>query len=116
MKGKEKIITSAIALLCILSAAVYFLIPGETGKYAVISQDGKTVMKKSLSEEGTFTCPEIPHMKFEISGEGIRVTESDCPDKICVKTGFVSREGEAAVCMPNRVIITVEGDDDEKQG
>lgn len=116
MKGKEKIITAAIALLCIFSSAVFFLIPRETGKYAVISHDGKTVMKKSLTEEGTFTCPEIPDMRFEISDGGIRAIDSDCPDKICIKTGFVRKEGEAAVCMPNKVIITVEGDDDEKQG
>ncbi len=114
MKGKEKTIAAIIAVICLLSAAAYLLFPKEKGKYAVISADGKTVMRKNLSETGRFACPGIPDMEFEISEYGIKVTESDCPDKICIKTGYIKNKGEAAVCMPNRVIVTVEGDDNEK--
>lgn len=52
-------------------------------------------------------------MEFEIADGGVRVKSSDCPDKICVKTGLVSHEGMSAVCMPNRVIVTVEGTDEK---
>lgn len=36
--------------------------------------------------------------------------ESDCPDKICVKTGWLSQPGEIAVCLPNKIIIKLEQD------
>lgn len=114
MKGKEKPITVIIAVICLLSAAAFLLYPRDKGRYAVICADGKTVIRKNLSETGSFTCPEIPDMEFEISANGIKVTESDCPDKICIKTGYIKNKGEAAVCMPNRVIVTVEGDDNEE--
>ncbi len=36
------------------------------------------------------------------------VTEADCPDHICVKHRPISRAGESIVCLPNRVVVTVE--------
>ena len=36
------------------------------------------------------------------------VTEASCPDKICVHQSPISDTGETIVCMPNRVIVTIE--------
>jgi Uncharacterized protein conserved in bacteria len=38
----------------------------------------------------------------------IRFLQSSCPDKVCVKTGWLSHPGEIAVCLPNKVIIKLE--------
>lgn len=37
------------------------------------------------------------------------ITEADCPDKLCVHQAPVSRSKEAIVCLPHRVVVTVEG-------
>lgn len=113
MSRREKIIIFAVAAVCLVCSVIFVFIPKKSGSYAVISLNGETVMKKSLSDEGTFTVPQIPNMEFEIADGGVRVKSSDCPDKICVKTGLVSHEGMSAVCMPNRVIVTVEGTDEK---
>lgn len=39
----------------------------------------------------------------------IKVADSDCPHKICVKTGWLTKKGETAVCIPNRLIIKIKG-------
>lgn len=39
------------------------------------------------------------------------VTESDCPDHVCVRTGAVRTPGSVIACVPNRVIVRVGGDD-----
>ena len=36
-----------------------------------------------------------------------RIEEADCPDKLCVKQGTVSKSGESLVCLPNRVVVAV---------
>lgn len=38
----------------------------------------------------------------------IRFKEADCPDKICVKTGWLQKPGDVAVCLPNRAVIKIE--------
>ena len=41
---------------------------------------------------------------IEIIGGKIHVTEADCPDKICVRMGFL-QGGAPIVCLPNRLVI-----------
>ena len=46
---------------------------------------------------------------FEITESRVHITESACPNKICVAAGFSS----PIVCLPNQVIITVEDEEGE---
>jgi hypothetical protein len=39
-----------------------------------------------------------------------RVEDSPCRDKICIRMGKVSRPGDEAVCLPNRVIVQMKGE------
>jgi len=46
----------------------------------------------------------------EIADDGrARVRSSDCPDKVCVKTGWIEHPGEIIVCLPNRVVVEIQG-------
>lgn len=48
-------------------------------------------------------------MSFEVKEGAIRFVDVDCPDHICEDEGFVSLEGQTAVCMPNRVALSIYG-------
>jgi hypothetical protein len=71
----------------------------------------------SLSEDKIFTLSEIagesdsnlPQMTFEVKNGGIAVLSSDCPDGDCVKAGFITHSGSAAVCVPNKVTVSLSG-------
>jgi len=38
----------------------------------------------------------------------IRVAEADCPDQICVRTGWIGVAPQQIVCLPYRVVIKLE--------
>ena len=40
---------------------------------------------------------------------GVTVASSDCPTRDCVRTGTISKAGQAIVCLPGRIVVTVEG-------
>ncbi|MEW6214376.1 MAG: NusG domain II-containing protein [Nitrospirota bacterium] len=42
---------------------------------------------------------------IEIKDQRVRITESPCPNKLCVHRGWI--EHGAIICLPNRVVITV---------
>lgn len=48
---------------------------------------------------------------LEIEGRKARILESNCPDKICVKTGYISKAGESIICLPHKVIVEITGMD-----
>lgn len=47
----------------------------------------------------------------EIRDHRVRVTESPCQNKLCIKQGWV--KSGAIVCLPNRVVITIGGQGNE---
>ncbi|MFO7627808.1 MAG: NusG domain II-containing protein [Candidatus Fermentibacteraceae bacterium] len=46
----------------------------------------------------------------EVGDGRARIRSSPCPTETCVSTGWISRRGQAAVCMPEGVYIEVRGD------
>jgi len=47
--------------------------------------------------------------RITISEGKVWVAEASCPKKLCQKQGAISRPGETIVCLPNRIVITLEG-------
>jgi hypothetical protein len=39
----------------------------------------------------------------------VRIADSACPNRQCVKTGWRSAPGSAIVCLPNRVAVILDG-------
>ncbi|MGQ9631166.1 MAG: NusG domain II-containing protein [bacterium] len=65
----------------------------------------------SLLRDGVITVEgALGDMKIEIKGGRARVIESNCPDKICIKQGWIANRGETIICVPNRVVIKVLGE------
>lgn len=66
----------------------------------------KTVLlTPSLNEK--FAVPDQPKVVILIKNGKICFYSSTCRDKICVKAGFLSRPGESAACLPNKVVIKI---------
>jgi hypothetical protein len=58
--------------------------------------------------EKEFSIPQNEHVIFHLDKDGsIYFKESDCPDKICIRSGKLSLPGESAACLPNRIIVKI---------
>lgn len=101
-----------ILLLLALSAAVGLLFFHRGGQTAVITQNGRELFRIDLSRVTEVQTLEITgacHNTVEIEPGRIRVREADCPDQICVDTGWISDGARPIVCLPNRLVIEIEG-------
>ena len=106
----------------ILIAAVFYIYTtyghGTGNTVCEIKVDGKTVKTIDLSDKSKhdyeLELAQNNHIHFKVKDNAIAFISSDCPDKICVNTGYISSAGQSAVCLPNRVsihIIAVDSDD-----
>lgn len=101
--------------IVLLSCALLFFsrAPGASGGgVAVITRDGRVIERIALGADAEtlhFTIDGGYHNEITVEGGRIRFSESDCPDQVCVHTGWLSKPGQTAVCLPNRVVITIEG-------
>lgn len=83
----------------------------EGGACAVVLVDGEETARYPLAENGSF--PLNGGTNTLVIEDGFAwITDSDCPDKICEHMGKIHMNGQLIVCLPNGVIVTVEGGED----
>ena len=79
---------------------------------ALVRQDGqvvRTIAVTGLSEPITFTLDGAYTNTIRAENGRICVESATCPGQDCVHTGWLTRAGQSAVCLENRVSITLEG-------
>ena len=79
-----------------------------SGASAVVTVDGEEIGRYYLNRDGTFPLNGGSNVLVVENGEAW-VSEANCPDKVCMGMGKISRNGEFIACLPNRLIIVVEG-------
>jgi hypothetical protein len=92
-------------------AVVLFAATGAGGEGAVVRVAGDAGCRVApLSQNATFTLNGPLGKTVVVVQDGAaRIASSPCPHKVCVGMGAVSGTGQAVVCVPNRVVVTVEG-------
>lgn len=119
MRKGDLIIIGAVAVMALVFLLLnkYFFV--KDGVYAEIYHDSALVYRINLStaEEGSFSIPEEPDVVFQIYADGsIAFSKSDCPDKICIRSGRLKNAGQFAACLPNGIMLKIVSDDKDREG
>lgn len=100
----------------ILIIAVFFQIyvnkkgGTEEGVIAVLTINNNEVLKKDLLAEsdGRISLSEYGVNGFlEIKNKKIAFKDVDCPEKRCEASGFLGKDNDIAVCMPNKMVLKI---------
>lgn len=84
----------------------------EQGSTVEIWKDKVLVGSYPLNNAEAKTIPldsSYGHNVVVISDGEVFMKEADCPDQVCVHTGSISHVGQSIVCLPNRVVIEIKG-------
>ena len=88
---------------------------GSGNKHVVVEVDGQFVMELSLDKNVTESVRgPLGDTVIVIENGTARITESPCPHHYCARMGSISRRGEIIVCIPNRVLVSIRGGNDEE--
>ncbi len=109
-----------IAAVCAVAALLLFVITrtGDEGTQVMLETVGEPPVIYSLDEPVSFTVSGRDGLTLtvEIADGAVRVKDSDCPDRVCVHSGWLSRGGQAAVCVPGGVCLRVIGGENAVDG
>lgn len=97
---------------CVLAAALLLLAGGRLfarpGSTAVVTTpDGETVLRLDRPAVVSFTGKNGIVLTVEVADGRVRVKDSDCPDQICVHSGWLSSSGQSAACVPAGIAVRV---------
>ncbi len=109
IKRSEIILFVVLALL--FGGISLFLSRGKAeGKTISVSVDGTVIGNYSLDEEKSLplTGYDGGYNELLITDHTAKIISADCPDKTCVHQMAISHDGETIVCVPHRLVITVD--------
>lgn len=115
MKRLDIIIIAVIVVISIVALGILKISNDKNyeEKYVHISVDGeliKTIPIDTISNREEFTVKtKLGVNIIKIENGMVEIVDADCPDKICVKDGPISKPGEILVCLPHKVVVEIKG-------
>lgn len=123
MVKKGDIILFAVVLLLVVGGfgiiTIYKGIDDGEHNIAVIKQNDQiiaTIDLDKIHEPQRIKLPGDYEEIILVEKGKIRFEEADCPDLVCVRTGWLTQKGDMAVCLPNKAIIRIEGEKRDVDG
>lgn len=114
MKQKRNTIILVSAVVVVALAVVVFqmIFFKKEGTYALVQVQQEQRYRLDLQKETELVVEdETGFNKIKVKDGAIAVTEADCPDKVCVRTGYISKTGEVIACLPHELTVTISGAD-----
>ncbi|SHH02398.1 Gx transporter family protein [Tepidibacter thalassicus] len=116
----KKLDVILIIILIIVNLGIIFNIKNKddmSEKWVEIVVQGKTYKKvliqdKSYEEKIKITT-KFGYNYVYIHDGGVEIIDADCHDKICIKTGFIDKEGEIIACLPHKMYVKILGENEE---
>lgn len=80
----------------------------EIAEIRVNSEIIRTIDLKNVAEPYEISLEGNLKVTLEVSRDGVRFTDSQCKDKLCVHSGLIKAH-ESAACLPAGISVTVKG-------
>lgn len=108
MKKKDFIIYSIIISLFIFSLLLTY-ISGHSGNIVrvYVNREIYAEYPIDLDKEVLISGSDGIKLKMLINDGNVYASESNCPDKVCEKTGNVNKTNESIICLPGKIVISV---------
>lgn len=101
-------------LLLSIAASVCLRLRPAPGHIASIYVEGRLVRRidlEAVTVQTRFTVETEWGVNVIVAQPGrIRVESADCPDGVCVQSGWLSDSASPIVCLPHRLVIELSGD------
>ena len=108
-KPGDYILIAVIAVSGILALVSSRFFAAE-GTWVCIQAEGRPMQRIRITAADTLLIPGPAGVtRVIIGGHAVWIEEAPCPRKICRAAGKIHRAGETVICVPNRIVITVEG-------
>lgn len=111
---KKADILLGIILLVFCTAASIFIAGGSVdGSIVTVKIDDTLYGTYELTLDQRVEIDQDGHHNvISIKDGAVTMTQSDCKNQVCVEQGAIHKSKQVIVCLPNHVIVSIEGGDD----
>ena len=111
MKKGDIILVLVILLVAGSAFGIYTFLSGHDGGAVVIYVDGEEEGRYRLDKDRTVEINGGTNT-LRIDDGSARMETARCPDQICVRHKAISRNGENIICLPYKIVVSIEEGED----
>lgn len=112
IKTKHWVIGLSILALLLAGLLLWQSQRAPAGTIANIYQNGVCIRSIDLTQvtqqETILISDESGENTILVEPGRICIQEADCPDQVCVSTGWISDSAKPIVCLPHKLVIRIE--------
>jgi hypothetical protein len=111
MTVADGVVAAGVLALSLVLAASTRLPAGQSTR-AIVTVGGEAVLEIPLDRDAEYrVAARLGEVTLAVAGGAIRVAETRCAQRICVGMGAKRRPGELLACVPNALLVRLEGTD-----
>ena len=114
IRAGDAVVIAAVLALAVLTLLFSFF-PRRAGKRLTIFSDGRQESYPLTEDREIPLSANGYSLIVKIEDGKAYVLSSTCPDKVCIRSGPLSKQGDTAVCLPAGILLKIDrgGDADE---
>ena len=113
LKKGDFLIFSLIIVIVIASAIGFYRAPlsAHTVTIYVDSQKYASYVISEGTEKTVTVQTDSGYNQVKLQSNGVQMIESNCSNHDCIRMGTISHAGDMIICLPNKVMVVLEGGD-----
>lgn len=109
MKTNDIILIAILLIFCFILT----LNKKENGNQALVYYENNLILKIDLNQNNEYDVKGYNgNIHIVVEDKKIKVEEENSPKHICSKQGFISSSNETIVCLPNKIVIKIESNNE----
>ena len=108
LEKRDKLLIVIVVCVALCAFLAHQIIGGDGAGKVTVKVNGELKGTYSLAEDQTIEINGGTNI-LQIKNGKADMTEADCPDQLCVHQKAISRTGESIICLPNQVVVSVQG-------
>jgi hypothetical protein len=102
-------------LLTVSLAGIAWVAAAPGGTRVVVTSGEQTLFTAPLDQPRSVDLDgPLGQTHLVIDDQGVRITASPCPRKICISMGTARHTGDLLACVPNRILVHIDNPADEE--
>ncbi|MCL2213730.1 MAG: NusG domain II-containing protein [Treponema sp.] len=112
IKTFDIIIILLVIILTVFAAYIVYMKPKVRSQILIRGQDGEWTYPVDAEETVKVYGP-LGETVVRLHGNSAWIESSPCESQTCVAAGQISRQGQWTACLPNNVLLMVQGAGDD---
>ncbi len=114
MKKQDFILIFALLAVAVVAFFVINNVISKDGAKVQVLVDGEIFYEYNLDENGEYQIKtDMGENTLVIEDGNAYVSDANCPDKLCVNQGKISKSGQSVICLPHKLVVTIVDEEGE---